>query len=111
MQKGTLVYSDLSRKWKTKISFEKLYLKTPLTQRIKNPHTSCVSEKLKRTSLVVQWLRFHAPNAGGLGLTPDWGTTSNMLQIKILYAETKTEDPMCPNQDSAQPNKQKKINI
>ena len=83
MQKGTLVYSDLSRKWKTKISFEKLYLKTPLTQRIKNPHTSCVSEKLKRTSLVVQWLRFHAPNAGGPGLIPGQGTRSHMPQLRV----------------------------
>ena len=26
------------------------------------------------TSLVVQWLRLHAPNAGGRGLIPGWGT-------------------------------------
>ena len=26
------------------------------------------------TSLVVQWLRFHASNAGGVGLGPGWGT-------------------------------------
>ena len=25
------------------------------------------------TSLEVQWLRFHAPNAGGTGSIPDWG--------------------------------------
>ena len=59
-------------------------------------------------SLVIQELRLLASNTGGLGLIPDWGTRSNILQIKILYAETKTEDPMCLNQDSAQPNKQTK---
>ena len=33
---------------------------------------------LRRTSLVVQWLR--APNAGGLGLIPGQGTRSHMMQ-------------------------------
>ena len=27
-----------------------------------------------RTSLVVQWLRFHASNAAGAGSIPGWGT-------------------------------------
>ena len=31
------------------------------------------------TSLAVQWLRLHAPNVGGISLTPGWGT-------KILHA-------------------------
>ena len=31
------------------------------------------------TSLAVQWLRFHASTAGGMGLIPGWGT-------KILHA-------------------------
>ena len=31
------------------------------------------------TSLVVQWLRLHAPNVGDMGLIPGWGT-------KILHA-------------------------
>ena len=35
------------------------------------------------TSLVVQWLRLHAPNAGCLGSIPGQGT-------KIPYATTKT---------------------
>ena len=50
------------------------------------------------TSLVVQWLRLHAPKAGGLGSTPDQWTRSHMLQlrismlqIKILHAATKTQ--------------------
>ena len=35
--------------------------------------------KIRDTSLVVQWLRLHASNAGGAGLIPGWGT-------KILHA-------------------------
>ena len=30
------------------------------------------------TSPVVQWVRLHAPNAGGLGLVPGQGTRSHM---------------------------------
>jgi len=40
------------------------------------------------TSLVVQWLRFHVPNARGPGLIPGQGTISHMLQLK---------DPACHN--------------
>ena len=36
------------------------------------------------TSVVVQWLRLHAPNAGGLGSIPGRGTGSQL-------------DPTCPN--------------
>ena len=42
------------------------------------------------TSLVVQWLRLHDPNAGGPGLIPGQGTRSHILQLKILHAATKT---------------------
>ena len=34
-------------------------------------------------SLVVQWLRLHAPNAGGLVSNPDQETRSHMTQLKI----------------------------
>ena len=51
------------------------------------------------TSLVVQWLRSHAPNVGGLGLIPGQRTRSHMLhlrlrklQLKILLAAIKTQD-------------------
>ena len=33
------------------------------------------------TSLVVQWLRLCAPNAGGLGSIPDWETRSCITQL------------------------------
>ena len=48
---------------------------------------NCVFVKIKKnagTSLVVQQLSLHAPNAGGLGLIPGWGTRSHM------HAATKT---------------------
>ena len=43
------------------------------------------------TSLVVQWVRLHVPNAGGLGSIPGQGTRSRMhAATKILCAMTKT---------------------
>ena len=41
------------------------------------------------TSLVVHWLRLHAPNAGGPGLIPGWGTRSCMPQLGNPHAATK----------------------
>ena len=38
------------------------------------------------TSLVVQWLRLCAPDAGSLGLIPGWGTAFHMLQLKDPHA-------------------------
>ena len=61
------------------------------------------------TSLVVQWLRLRAPNAGGPGLIPGQGTSSHvpqlrvrMRQLKIPHAATEdpargSEDPVCCN--------------
>ncbi|TEA32094.1 hypothetical protein DBR06_SOUSAS6610005, partial [Sousa chinensis] len=40
-------------------------------------------------SLVVQWLRLHAPNAGGPGSISGQGTRSHVLQLKILHAAMK----------------------
>ena len=34
------------------------------------------------TSQLIQWLRLHVPNAGGLGSIPDWGTRSHMPQLR-----------------------------
>ncbi|TEA39679.1 hypothetical protein DBR06_SOUSAS3410146, partial [Sousa chinensis] len=47
------------------------------------------------TSLVVQWLRLRAPNAGGLGSIPGQGTRSHVPQLKLLHAATKY--PTCCN--------------
>ena len=45
---------------------------------------------------MVQRLRLHAANAGGLGLVPGQGTGSRKLQLT---------EPACCNQDPEQPNK------
>ena len=42
------------------------------------------------SSLVVQWLRLLAPNAGGLGLIPGQGTRSHMPQLKMSCAMIKS---------------------
>ena len=41
------------------------------------------------TSLVVQWLIFHASSARDLGSVPGQGTWSHIQQLKILHATTK----------------------
>ena len=45
------------------------------------------------TNLVAQWLRLHAPSAGGLGLIPGQGTRSHtpQLRVQMLHAATKNE--------------------
>ena len=47
------------------------------------------------TSLVVQWLRFHASHTGGQGLILSHGTKSHMLPLKVLNDTMKIKDPMC----------------
>ena len=39
------------------------------------------------TSLVVQWLSFHAPNAGSPGSFPDQGTRFHMLQLRVCMLQ------------------------
>ena len=46
---------------------------------------------------VVQWLRLSATNAEGLDPISGQGTGSHMVQLKILSATMKAEDPMCHN--------------
>ncbi|TEA22649.1 hypothetical protein DBR06_SOUSAS14710042, partial [Sousa chinensis] len=40
-------------------------------------------------SLVVQWLRLCAPNAGGPGAIPGQGTRSHMLQLRVHVPQLK----------------------
>ena len=47
------------------------------------------------TSLVIQWFRLQAPNAGGLGSIPGQGTRSHVAATKSSHATTK--DPVCHN--------------
>ena len=42
------------------------------------------------TYLVAQWIRLHAPNAGGPGLIPGRGTGSHMLQLSPHAATKKS---------------------
>lgn len=42
-------------------------------------------------SLVVQWLRHHAPNTGAPDSIPGWGTRAYMPQLKIPHAKAKTQ--------------------
>ncbi|TEA33540.1 hypothetical protein DBR06_SOUSAS3910096, partial [Sousa chinensis] len=42
------------------------------------------------TSLVVQWLSLHVPNAGGPGSIPGQGTRSHMLQRRSRVSQLKT---------------------
>ena len=63
-----------------------------------------LKNKWKVTSLVVQWLRHHAPNAGGPGSIPGQGTRSRMPQLRARMPQPKiqqvaTKDPACDNED------------
>ena len=46
-------------------------------------------EKLVGTSLLVQWLTLHAPNAGDQGSIPGQGTRSHMLQLRARMPQLK----------------------
>ena len=48
------------------------------------------------TSLVVQWLRLHTPNAGGQGSIPSEGTRSHMPQLNMRMPQL---DPTCHKKD------------
>ena len=67
-------------------------------------HIGPPSSQHGRTSLVVQWLRLRAADAGGLALIPGQGTGSHMLQLRVHMLQLKTEGPACHNSDRLQPN-------
>ena len=41
---------------------------------------------------MVQWLRVHAPNAGGLGSVPGQGSRARMLQLRPGAAKKKKQN-------------------
>ncbi|TEA39747.1 hypothetical protein DBR06_SOUSAS31510017, partial [Sousa chinensis] len=52
--------------------------------------------------LVAQWLRLHAPNAGGPGSIPGQGTRSHMPQLRVRIPQQRsphasTKEPACHN--------------
>ena len=61
------------------------------------------------TFLVVQGLRLHDPNAGGLGSNPDQGTRSHTLQLKTPNAAMKI--PRAATETHHRPITMFKINI
>ena len=65
------------------------------------PQKKILKKKLG-TSLVVQWLRLHAPNAGGSGSIPGQGARTHipqlrvcMLRLKISRAAVQMGHPVC----------------
>ena len=68
--------------------FERLYLEIKLLgQRIYA--CSISQDNAKGTSLVVQWLRLHTPNAGSLCSIPGQRTRSHMLQLSVPVLQLK----------------------
>ena len=59
-----------------------LQIKAPPSIQIKAGEIPLRKKASGGTSLVVQWLRLCAPNAGGLGSIPGWGTRPCMPQLK-----------------------------
>ena len=55
-------------------------------------HVFLLTNSKLETSLVAQWLRLQAPNAGGLGSIPGQGTRSHMrAATKSSHATTKEQ--------------------
>ena len=54
-----------------------------------------IKKNVSGTSLVVQWLRLHAPNAGGPGLIPVQRARSHIPQPRVCMMQLK--DPACRN--------------
>ena len=52
---------------------------------------SKVTNLIKGTSLVVQWLRHHSRIAGGTGLIPGWGTKIPALRSYIPLHEARAK--------------------
>ena len=80
-----------------------LYLKQLEKEEPKKPKVHRQKEIIKiradGTSLVIQCLRLRAPNVGGPGSVPGWGT-------KIPHMATKHT---CCNEEPAQPKERKKV--
>ena len=53
---------------------------------------------MQGTSLVVQWLRLHIPNAGDPGSIPGQGTRYKVLQLRVCMPQL--ELPHAANRDS-----------
>ena len=54
--------------------------------RVMDMYQVSVYRIFKRTSLVVQWLRLHDPNAGGSSSIPGQGTRFHRLQLRLVIS-------------------------
>ena len=79
------LYGDSSKKLKTELLYDPAI---PLLGIY--PDKTIIQKIHAGTSLVVQWVRLHAPNTGDPGLIPGRGTRSRMPQQRIPHATTKT---------------------
>ena len=61
------------------------------------PEKVTLKKPQRGTSLVVEWLRLHAPNSGSPGSIPGQGTKPRMPQLKAWHATTK--GPVRGNED------------
>ena len=61
------------------------------------------------TSLMVQWLRLHIPNAGGPGLIPGRGTRSHMPQLRVCMLQRRSKIPCAATK--TRPSKKKKKRV
>ena len=59
-------------------------------------NTKYKNEITSGTSLVVQWVRIHSPNARGPGSIPGQGTRSHM-HVTTKSPHTATKKPACCN--------------
>ena len=73
-----------------------LYVKSNTHKKI-HINASMSIKCITGTSLVVQQLRLHMPNARGPGSIPGQGTGAHTSQLMILRARTKIKDLMCYN--------------
>ena len=81
-----------------------------ISQNIISTGNVCQTYCSSATSLVVPWLRLHAPKEGDPGLLPGQGTRSHMLQLRVYMSQLKilhasTKDPTHQNEGPMQPNK------
>ena len=82
-QKGGLDGAPFHR-----MSLKKYFLKIPFPMTTVNHlFPLSMSKLLSKTFLVVQCLRFHVPNAAGLGSIPNQGARSHMPQLRPGTAE------------------------
>ena len=64
-----------------------------------NPYCIPLVRSKSRDFLVVQWLRLHAPSAGGLGSIHGRGTRSHMPQLRVQTPKLRPGSAKCINKN------------